>query len=300
VNDAGLLPPWIATRVLAANSSGYWFDLRKEPYDGGITLTFELPAHFLDVRSQRAGFVLLAAFLVSFLFIRTSARLMRSPKVPWWPGSVTTNSGLHLHHLVWGIVLLLLAGFLGFATTPASPWTEILAGAFGIGAGLTLDEFALWVHLRDVYWAEEGRSSFDAVVVAALIGGLTMLGLSPFDLPHNGSSVSAVAVAVVMSVLMSSLAIMKGKPLLGLIGLFVLPVSLVGAVRMAAPDSRWARRRYDPAGRKMARAQVRWQRIAARRRRVADAIAGTPGVPAVNSTDAAARPPATEQAASEK
>ena len=211
---------------------------------------------------------------------------MRSPKVPWWPGSVTTDSGLHLHHLVWGIVLLLLAGFLGFATTPASPWTEILAGAFGIGAGLTLDEFALWVYLRDVYWAEEGRSSFDAVVVAALIGGLTVLGLSPFDLPHNGSSVSAVAVAVVMSVLMSSVAILKGKPLLGLIGLFVLPVSLVGAVRVAAPDSRWATRRDDPAGRKMARAQVRWQRIAARRRRVADAIAGTPGVPAVNGTDA--------------
>ena len=107
----------------------------RTPYDGPITLTFELPAHFLDVRSQRVGFVLLAAFLVSFLFIRTSARLMRSPKVPWWPGSVTTDSGLHLHHLVWGIVLLLLAGFLGFTTTPSSPWTEILAGAFGVGAG---------------------------------------------------------------------------------------------------------------------------------------------------------------------
>ena len=82
---------------------------------GAITITFELPAHFLDVRGQRAGFVLLGAFLLSFLFIRTSARLMRSPKVPWWPGSVTTEGGLHLHHLVWGIVLMLLSGFLEFA-----------------------------------------------------------------------------------------------------------------------------------------------------------------------------------------
>jgi hypothetical protein len=251
---------------------------------GAITVTFELPAHFLDVRSQRAGFVLLAAFLCSFLFIRTSARLMRSPKVPWWPGSVTTDSGLHLHHLVWGIVLLLLAGFLEFATTPPSPFNEILAALFGVGAGFTLDEFALWIYLRDVYWSDEGRSSFDAVVIAALIGGLVVLGLSPFDLPHNGSSVSAIAVAGVTAVLLSSLAILKGKPLLGLVGLFVPPVSLFGAVRLASPNSRWARRRYDPAGRKMARSQARWRRIEERRRWVGDAIAGAPGAPAPAST----------------
>ncbi len=107
-----------------------------------ITSRLEVSSHFLDARGQRAGFVLLGAFLLSFLFIRTSARFMRSPKVPWWPGSVTTSGGLHLHHLVFGIGLLLLAGFLGFATSAGSPWNEILAGAFGVGAGLTLDEFA--------------------------------------------------------------------------------------------------------------------------------------------------------------
>ncbi|MDQ6841462.1 MAG: hypothetical protein M3025_03435, partial [Actinomycetota bacterium] len=56
-----------------------------------VYFQFELPLRFLDGRAQRDGFVLLAAFLISFLFIRTSARLMRSPKVPWWPGSVTTE-----------------------------------------------------------------------------------------------------------------------------------------------------------------------------------------------------------------
>jgi hypothetical protein len=218
-----------------------------------------LPTGFLDVSGRRAGFVLLGSFLVSFPFIRTSARLIRSPKVPWWPGSVKTASGLHLHHLVWGIVLLLVAGFLGFATAPNSPWDDVLAVAFGIGAGLTLDEFALWIHLRDVYWAEEGRASFDAVVVAALLGGLIVLGVSPFDLPNDGASVATVAVAVLIAVLLSS---------------------LVGAARLAAPDSWWARRRYDPGGRKMARAKVRWGRIKSRRRRLADALAGAPGVPA--------------------
>src|SRR5436305_12889856 len=116
-----------------------------------LTFRIQLETNFLDVPGQRAGFVVLAAFLGTFLFIRSSARLIRSPKVPWWPGSVTTESGLHLHHLVWGIVLLLMSGLLEFATAPDSPWNEILAGLFGVGAGLTLDEFALWIYLRDVY-----------------------------------------------------------------------------------------------------------------------------------------------------
>ena len=128
-----------------------------------IILKFEGEG-FLDEDSTRAGLILVGAFLASFLFIRTSARLMRSPKVSWWPGSVETEGGLHVHHLVFGIVLLLVAGF-ALALQPPSPWLEILAAGFGIGAGLTLDEYALWLHLEDVYWSEEGRRSVDAVVI---------------------------------------------------------------------------------------------------------------------------------------
>jgi hypothetical protein len=74
---------------------------------------------------------------------------MRNPKVPWWPGSVKTGRGLHVHHLVFGIVLLLCTGF-ALALQPPSPWLEILAAGFGIGAGLTLDEYAAWLRLEDV------------------------------------------------------------------------------------------------------------------------------------------------------
>jgi hypothetical protein len=218
---------------------------------------------------------------VTFLFIRTSARLMRSPKVPWWPGSVTTDSGLHLHHLVWGIVLLLISGFLGFVLSPTSPRTEILAGLFGVGSGLTLDEFALWVHLEDVYWAEEGRSSFDAVVVAAVVGGLVVLGAAPFDLANAGRSVGEIVVAVAIDLLLFTVAVLKGRRLLALIGFFVPLFSLIAAVRLASPTSRWAHRRYPPGGRKLARAQARFARIDARSRRVSEAIAGRPSVPAV-------------------
>jgi len=249
-----------------------------------ITLRLELPAHFLDHRGQRAGFVLLVAFLVSFLFIRTSARLIRSPRVPWWPGSVKTASGLHLHHLVWGIWLLICSGFLALVMKPGSPGTEILAAVFGVGLGLTL---ALWVYLRDVYWAEEGRSSLDAVLVAAVIGALIVLGAAPFDIPRDASSVDTLIIAVVIDVLLATLAILKGKPLLGLIGIFFQVASLVGAVRLAAPDSPWARRFYDPNGRKLARSRARWERMSARRRRFSDAIAGAPEAPRGIGTAAA-------------
>ncbi len=251
-----------------------------------VRISFELPARFLDDRGERAGFVLLAAFLVTFLFIRTSARLMRSPRVTWWPGSVTTDSGLHLHHLVWGIALLLVTGFLGFATGARSPWEEILAGAFGVGAGLTLDEFALWVYLRDVYWAEEGRASLDAVIVAAALAGLVLLGIAPFDLPHNASSSASIASSVLISLVFSALAILKGRPFMGLIGLFVLPISIIAVCRLAAPSSPWARRLYPDGGNKLERAERRFMEAHMRRERLADAIAGAPSDATVESGDA--------------
>jgi hypothetical protein len=241
-----------------------------------VRLTLELPSGFLDRPEQRAGFVLLGAFLVSFLFIRTSARLMRSPKVPWWPGSVKTSGGLHLHHLVWGIFLLLISGFLSFVTTAGSPRTEILAALFGIGAGLTMDEFALWIHLRDVYWAEEGRASVTAAVIVLLLGGLILLGFAPFDLPNNGSSVHTLLLAVIVDLALATLSIVKGKRVLGLIGIFFPFASLIGALRLASPTSLWARRFYDPNGRRFARAGVRWARLRARRRRLIDMIGGAP------------------------
>jgi hypothetical protein len=227
---------------------------------------------FLDTASARAGLIVLAAFLVSFLFIRTSARLMRSPKVPWWPGSIKTEGGLHVHHLVFGIVLLLAMGFV-LALQPASPWLEIAAAGFGIGAGLTLDEYALWLHLEDVYWAEEGRRSVDAVVIAALIGGLVVMGFLPVSTDAGavtiiGTTVVVLAIAVV--------AVLKGKFVLGVVGMLVPIVGLVGAVRLAKPGSPWAQRRYAPGSRKLARATERYERHTRRYQRFQDQLAGAP------------------------
>ncbi len=236
---------------------------------------------FLAREGQRAGLVLLGAMLLSFGFIRMSTRLMRSPKVPWWPGSIRPG-GLHIHHLVFGIVLIMLAGFAQFAVQPDSPWLEILAALFGVGVGLTLDEFALWLHLEDVYWSEEGRRSVDAVILAAIIGGGLVLGLAPISSQDTGSLGPLLAtLALVLGFCL--LAALKGKLWSAVGGIFFAPIGLVAAIRLALPGSPWARRRYAPGSRKLASAEARDQRHRRRRRRLQDLIGGAPSEPSPRS-----------------
>jgi hypothetical protein len=221
--------------------------------------------------------ILLGSFLLSFLLIRMSARLMRSQKVPWWPGSVQTSGGLHVHHLVFGIVLMLLFGFLAIALPLSGVWLDLVAAGFGVGAGLTLDEYALWLHLEDVYWAEQGRRSVDAVIVAAVVAGLILVGARPLTADDTGSLVGIVA-AVLVVVGLSVGALVKGRILLGIAGLIFPPLSSLAVVRLARPTSPWARWRYPPDGRRMRRATARFERQAQRQRRWQDRIGGAPSV----------------------
>jgi len=82
-----------------------------------------------------------------------------------------------IYDLVWGILLLLICGYIGVAIHPGDPWRDIIAVLFGIGTGLTLDQFALWLNLKDVYWSKEGRASIDAVVIAAAVSGMLLVGV---------------------------------------------------------------------------------------------------------------------------
>jgi hypothetical protein len=209
---------------------------------------------------EQGLFLVLAGFILSFAFIRMSTRLMRSPKVPWWPGSVVSDSGVHLHHLVFGIVTMMIAGTLGFLAHGNSPYAEICGFAFGIGAGLTIDEFALWVYLDDVYWAEEGRSSIDATVIAAAGMGLILLGFSPLSIETG--SVSAVAGTILTAALlflMVATCFAKQRVLHGTVGFFIFPIALYGACRLGKPGSAWARRRYGERNPdKQARAEARF------------------------------------------
>jgi hypothetical protein len=226
-------------------------------------------------------FLVLVGFIGSFAFIRMSTRIARSPRAQWWPGSIVSEGGVHLHHLVFGIWTMIGAGALGFASSGSSPLFEICAALFGIGAGLTVDEFALWVYLDDVYWAERGRSSIDATVIAVAVMLLVLVGIQPVE--FDTGSVELVIASVI--VLLTSLAVVvtcffKSRLMHGLVGIFFFPISLYGAVRIAKPGSPWARRRYgehSPA--KQAKAEQRFapdRRTERFKERLRDAIGGTP------------------------
>jgi hypothetical protein len=206
-------------------------------------------------------FLVLVGFILSFAFIRMSTRLMRSPRVTWWPGSVVSDGGVHVHHLVFGIVTMMIAGTLGLAALGDTPYAEICAFLFGVGAGLTIDEFALWVYLDDVYWAEEGRASIDATVIAAAGMMLILLGFSPFSFDTGSAEetiVSILGAAFVFALV--AVCFTKQRVLHGSIGFFVFPIALYGALRIGKPGSPWGRRRYggrNPA--KQAKAEERFK-----------------------------------------
>jgi hypothetical protein len=232
-----------------------------------------------DHGRQRA-FICLAAFLISFFLIRTSARMTR--RFTWWPGGVETEGGVHLHHLVWGICIMLAAGFLGVSLDFDYPWGGILAAVFGVGAGLTMDEFALWTRLQDVYWSEEGRSSLEAIAIVTVFAGLVVVGVQPFKLDDPGSALT-VSAAIAVTIAVSIVAFLKRRILLGAVGIFILPVGVVGALRLAHPASPWAHWFYESGSTRMRRARERYddpRRWTKRvRRRVEDAVGGRPSDP---------------------
>jgi hypothetical protein len=138
-------------------------------------------AHFQNTRHERM-FLASVAFVVTFVVIRTITHLIRAGRGPFH--DVVTKGG-HIHHLVWGILLLLGVGYLwllqvGTGSVSGLPWaSQLTALLFGVAAALTLDEFALWLTFRDVYWEREGRLSIDAVLVFGALLSIAVWG-GPF------------------------------------------------------------------------------------------------------------------------
>jgi hypothetical protein len=202
-------------------------------------------------------------------------------QVRWWPGNVTPG-GLHIHHMVFGLGLLVATGAGSFTVGGNShPWRGILAFCFGIGVGLVLDEFALILHLEDVYWTREGRKSVDAVILAISLFGLALVGEAPLGGISDTDPGWAIAVNAILGSLLVVVSLLKGKLWAGLLGIMVPFIALVGAVRLARPGSPWARWRYEGRRpRRLARAQRRedWlhSRLARGRVRIFDAVAGAP------------------------
>jgi hypothetical protein len=149
-------------------------------------------------------------------------------------------------------------------------WHAGFAALFGVGAALVLDEFALMLHLRDVYWSSAGRVSIDAVFLAVGVTMLLLIGISPAVIPSSTShgrhvstieAVSTFAVSLAVVLALASITLLKGKIWTGLFGLFVPLLLIVGAIRLARPESPWARWRYQQRPRKLARASKREERV---------------------------------------
>ena len=123
--------------------------------------------HFKDERRER-HFLASLAFLITFALVRAITAMIRAGVGPLQNVTAGTT---HIHHLVWGILLLLAVGYVWLSEVGVSSgWAaNLTAIAFGAGAALTLDEFALWLNLQDVYWERQGRVSIDAVVIFAAL-----------------------------------------------------------------------------------------------------------------------------------
>ena len=128
--------------------------------------------HFRNERRERL-FLASLAFLITFAIVRGITLMIRAGVGPFH--NVTTG-GVHIHHLVWGILLLIVIGYVWLVElgVGSSFVASLTALAFGVGAALTLDEFALIFNLRDVYWEQQGRESIDAVLIFA---GLLSIGI---------------------------------------------------------------------------------------------------------------------------
>ena len=225
-------------------------------------------------------FVALLAFLICFALTRGYTRIARVRG--WGSGSV---HGVHLHHVVVGIVLALVSGTLIIGFEPVDNiWELLLCAVFGSGAALVLDEFALVFRLQDVYWSEEGRASVDAVIIAITVGVLVLLHVIPFD-QDTSEDVGRWTLLgfVVGHIVLVVVALLKGKIWLGLIGIFVVFVALACAIRLAKPGSPWARGFYKPGSERLQRAEVRQrrhdERWGSKTKKLLDLIGGAPSAP---------------------
>lgn len=126
--------------------------------------------------SRRVAIRALVAFLAMFAFLRALTAIIHFQILPIH--NIVTGSGLHIHHLFWGILLLMVVGFAALATRDPA-WHLRIAVVFGCAMALTLDEFALWLRLADVYWTREGLASIKAAAVAAAVLALLAFG-EPF------------------------------------------------------------------------------------------------------------------------
>jgi hypothetical protein len=228
--------------------------------------------HRFGLSGREPLVLMLGASLFTFALTRLYTRLGRTRG--WRSGRV---GDVHVHHMVAGNVLTLVCGMMELAFQPRDIGVDLLAIGFGVGAAFILDEFALSVHLRDVYWTPEGRHSIEVSIMWLLLGLLLLTGISPFGIHDHTEVPRMIGFGVVLfNIVLSMVTCLKGKLTLGLLGIFLPPVAVVTAFRLARPGSIWAQSFYGPA--KTERAERRFDpgtaRLESLRHAFADLLGG--------------------------
>ena len=261
-------------------------------------------SHDIVERGRLPLLCCLLAFILTFFVARSFVRLIRHRRdaglpTRWWQPRNIQVGAVHIHHVAFGVVLVLVSGLtlVTLAVDGQEPQFTVAATFFGIGAALVLDEYALILHLSDVYWEEDGRASVDAVFAAVAVAGLLMMGFHPlmFFLPiwHGADSVAlraGVGGVLALALPLAVVVLLKGKLWTGLLGMFIVVLLVIGAIRLSRPHAPWARWRYSTQPDKMRRALQRertWRRPVVRAKLwLQCAIAGTPRLPDERSVDA--------------
>lgn len=190
-----------------------------------------------------------------------------------------TIGGVHIHHQVFGISTMFLTGLLLVATTPDGALLDVLALLFGVGVGLAFDEFALWLHLDDVYWSQEGRKSIDAVAIVLVIAASVRAFLDLLQVFQTSDEMGDLAwliwVLVAVTVIPAVVCLLKGKLVTAALGIVYQPIAIVGAFRLAKPGSYWARHFYGSNSRRRSRSDRRFgENYSARLDRWRDIVGG--------------------------
>lgn len=207
----------------------------------------------------------LVAFIGTFVITRIITRLIRSGRGPF---SNVSTGDVHIHHVVPGVVTLMIGGVLLLSSSRYGPWHSVGAVLFGIGAALVLDEFALILHLDDVYWSKEGALSVDAITVATVVLASVLFVAAPENPPgpdRTDPHVKALAPVMffVLWMLPVAVTVLKGKLITAALAVINPVFGWVGAVRLAKPGSPYAHLRYRTRPLKFARARARdaaWER----------------------------------------
>jgi hypothetical protein len=151
----------------------------------------DVPHERITDRPRRRLFVASLSFVLTFAGVRAVVYAIKH-QIP--PFHFIQSGGRHIHHLVFGILILLLVGYGWLAEVGTGAdhssilLSRLMSILYGVGAALTLDEFALWLNLRDVYWAREGRASIDAIILFGSLLAASAWGAPLFQSRHKKKS----------------------------------------------------------------------------------------------------------------